>query len=850
MNPPVPLGGNIVSIDIYVDEIPMPRNVIFVATNEDMVSAAAVTDERPLAFKPYQSARFLILKEKGLDENKRHTLSIMSKLQGFEQVVIPFRFSDKVTRRQGVVILDSSLHEALQTDDATNFRNFNTPLVLSGRKAYVVCSANGALSANWSWMGVTYDNGGLYVPPVRAFGRIVVEISMNDGVRRRLPNFVLASKHENGMLTTHHELAGLVVKRRLTVPFESRGFIMILDMFTRRDSPGSGSTRRKRIRASKRKIRVHFLIDGNITSYGLAAVSHDHLSKFNHTYNCLQISSVQRKGTDPKYFGTIGIAPKDVVPEKVVTDSFDNDIEISYDFELDEGEPVQIALVGTGGFTNSKECLDEFVEMRRNYPDLVAGTELSFQGYSSSTLKVTTSARENATLLKLIAAYEKTKTSLRYLKAKYDGLGHGITAGLPRFPNYWARDTGWTLQSYLAIGDYGFAAATIDNFLRHQARKTYDGALRGELPMIISGRAFLHSSTFGSADSTFLFPPAILRYVLATGDLEFLRKRWGAIQELVDWGFLKDIDNDGLVENDFTGTAEKMTIQDSTWMDHIDRRKSANDIQALFYGSLVSGARLAAFVGDEESARKWNLAAEQLREKIENAYWNPSRGYFYDTIRKDGSKDGSIRPNALVLLLSDAVHDSAKAEAVLSRIEKPDMTTSWGVRTLSATDQSYRPTLYHDGAVWPLVTGWAALSELKFGRSDQALGYLNSMAERILAENGMFAETYRGDRPEPFNSCILQAWSAGMYAWAFTELMAGLKIDIISGRIEVQPQIPDSIGKSLTAPLVFDHPLVTAGRKSNLRAEIDPAGRKINVRFDGGLRAEVISTTYDVQVIN
>src|SRR5262245_37366303 len=124
LNPPVPLGGNIVSFDIYVDEIPMPRSVTFIATNEDMVSASAVTDERPLAFKPYQSARFLVLKEKGLDENKRHTLSIMSKLQGFEQVVIPFRFSDRVTRRQGVVILDSSLHDAIQTDEATNFRNF------------------------------------------------------------------------------------------------------------------------------------------------------------------------------------------------------------------------------------------------------------------------------------------------------------------------------------------------------------------------------------------------------------------------------------------------------------------------------------------------------------------------------------------------------------------------------------------------------------------------------------------------------------------------------------------------------------------------------------------------------
>ena len=61
----------------------------------------------------------------------------------------------------------------------------------------------------------------------------------------------------------------------------------------------------------------------------------------------------------------------------------------------------------------------------------------------------------------------------------------------------------------------------------------------------------------------------------------------------------------------------------------------------------------------------------------------------------------SIRPNALVLLLADTVRDSSKAESVLTRIEKNDITTTWGVRTLSSTDPKYHPSLYHDGAVWP-----------------------------------------------------------------------------------------------------------------------------------------------------
>ena len=143
------------------------------------------------------------------------------------------------------------------------------------------------------------------------------------------------------------------------------------------------------------------------------------------------------------------------------------------------------------------------------------------------------------------------------------------------------------------------------------------------------------------------------------------------------------------------------------------------------------------------------------------------------------TKDVSIRPNSLVILLTEAVKDEQRARLVLERVEKDDMTTSWGIRSLSSLDHKYHPSLYHDGAVWPLVTGWAAISEIKSQRTQHAMEYLSVMADRIISENGMYAETYRGDRPEPFNSCILQAWSVGLYVYALRELMLGIKPNMI-----------------------------------------------------------------------
>ena len=849
LNPPVPLGGNIVGLDIYVDEMPVPRRSVLIATSDDVVNAAVLSDTRPLPFKPFQSARFLIFGI-DLDQEKKHKIIIMSKLEGFEQIIIPFTIQDYVSNKKEKVLIPSNLSEEDDTtvvSESTIFKNFTAPLVLSGKKAYIVCSSNGSLSANWTWMGTRYDNGGLYVPPARAFGRVIVEISVDDGVRKRLPNFVASSKHENGILVTRHEVAGLSVIRKLFVPIEKKGFIMIIEFnFDKLTNEFVKVGADKRV--PRRKIRAHFMIDGNITSYGLAAISQSNFSRFYKSNNCLQIRTLAKKEV-AHYYGTIGIVPKQLKPSRILTDSFDNDLELSYDLEIEEGNTKEIALIAAGSFTSPKDCLDEYNDMRENYKELLEKTNAHFSQVAKSGLSVTHSCEITSNVSKLARAFEKAKVSLEYLKANYDKLGYGICAGLPRFPNYWARDTGWSLRGYLAMGDYNFALQVIENFLKHQAKRSTKYALKGELPMIISGKYFLHNTTYGSADSTFLFPWALREYVYGTGDKDYLKKRWNSIIDLVNWGFLKDIDKDGLVEHGFSGIAEKLPIQDSTWMDHIDRRKNANDVQALFYENLMIGSELAQIVDDQENARFWSTKAEKLRNKIDTEYWDAKTGHYYDTIMPDGSKDESVRPNSLVLLLTDTVKDQKKASIVLDRIEREDMTASWGVRTLSNLDEKYHPTLYHDGAVWPLVTGWATVSEIKSNRSEQALRYLSIMAAGILKEHGMYAETYRGDRPEPFNSCILQAWSVGLYVYAFREMMLGTRINMIDNKIRFEPKIPDSIAPD-SGTMSFEQQINTSEGPSNLTIAICPGKQSISIRSSNpGLKLpEFVSDTYSINL--
>jgi hypothetical protein len=176
------------------------------------------------------------------------------------------------------------------------------------------------------------------------------------------------------------------------------------------------------------------------------------------------VQTAARKGI-AHYFGTIGIAPKELKPSRILVDTFDNDLELSYDIEIPAGGISEIALVAAGSFNSSKECLDEFQTIRDNYKLLLRDTQEHFDlAISSNTLDIQPNSKQNPTIVKIAKAFEKAKTGMEYLKAEYDELGPGICAGLPRFPNYWARDTGWSLKGYLSLGDYEFVLSVLENF--------------------------------------------------------------------------------------------------------------------------------------------------------------------------------------------------------------------------------------------------------------------------------------------------------------------------------------------------------------------------------------------------
>ena len=115
----------------------------------------------------------------------------------------------------------------------------------------------------------------------------------------------------------------------------------------------------------------------------------------------------------------------------------------------------------------------------------------------------------------------------------------------------------------------------------------------------------------------------------------------------------------------------------------------------------------------------------------------------------------------------------------------------------------------------------------------------------------MFAETYRGDRPEPFNSCILQAWSVGMYVYTIREMMLGMKLNMIDNNIQFEPQIPESL-RNNSLPITFEHSIHTSKGRQRFKIVVEPSSEKITVIYRNGdvrIDPEIRSNSYSINIL-
>ena len=379
--------------------------------------------------------------------------------------------------------------------------------------------------------------------------------------------------------------------------------------------------------------------------------------------------------------------------------------------------------------------------------------------------------------------------------------GNGIYAGLPWFNEYWGRDMFISMPgACLVTGQFDVAKEILKDFAKLQ-----DTDPQSETYGRIPNRANLEGILYNTTDGTPRF--VIQAYQLAqySGDTEFLHELYPAIKISIDASIRNYTDSKGYLTH----------ADADTWMDvkrngipGSPRGNRANDIQALWYEQLVAGSKIAALMDDMGSAEEWSGLATILASNFESDYCDKDGSFIYDHLNADGTPDLQFRPNQLYCF--DLVSDHDFKQKVTRRAWE-ELVYPWGVASLAQWDKQFHPQhenwhyyhkddAYHNGTIWLWNNGIAMQRMIEYGQVDAAWELFKNMNRQALHEGAVGSLIENADaHPREGQTWVnrsgtfLQAWSNAEHLRVWYQYFLGIRPDLLSGVITIEPKIPSEI---------------------------------------------------------
>ncbi|MGA3048888.1 MAG: hypothetical protein ABSD67_19805 [Terracidiphilus sp.] len=368
----------------------------------------------------------------------------------------------------------------------------------------------------------------------------------------------------------------------------------------------------------------------------------------------------------------------------------------------------------------------------------------------------------------------------------------------PGFGWFFGRDALYTLYAVNGYGDFALSRSELE-FLIHRQRT--DGKIMHEYSQTaasIDWQAFPYM--YAAADSTPLFLLAVEDYVRASGDIAFLTSHRDAIEKA--WAFetdpAHDTDHDGIYDNS----------QGSGWVESWPGGMPHQEIYLALLDQQASAAmaKIETLLNDPAKQEAAESRAATIAGTINREYNDPQTGCFAFSRNTDGSQDRTNTVYPALAWWSDipGTHQPVGTNTVdtFSILRQPNnclqqfaahtLNTDWGLRDVSNEEKIYDGMSYHQGSVWPLFTGWAALAEYRANQPLAGYQMLMENANLTRAQDlGAVTELLSGDFFVPFGrSTSHQLWSSAMVITPTLRGLFGISIDAQTKTITVNPHLP------------------------------------------------------------
>ncbi|MBT2555911.1 glycogen debranching N-terminal domain-containing protein [Arthrobacter sp. ISL-5] len=415
----------------------------------------------------------------------------------------------------------------------------------------------------------------------------------------------------------------------------------------------------------------------------------------------------------------------------------------------------------------------------------------------------------------------------RTLRRSYDDLGalriedpdHPsrvvVAAGAPWFMTLFGRDSIWASLMAMPV-DPSLALGTLQTLADRQGTvvdpmsEEEPGKILHEVRLGVSSGLALggRSAYYGSIDATPLFVMllgVVSRWGFAKETIAALQPHADrALEWIRDYG---DRDGDGFVEYE---RLNDRGLINQGWKDSWDGINFADgtlaeppialcEVQAYVYTAYMSRAWMAYDAGDEALAADLVDRAARLKERFNERFWLPDRGYYAVALDKDKRPVDACTSN-MGHCLWNGIVDVDKAPLVAERLMSPQMFSGWGVRTLASDMGAYNPASYHNGSVWPHDNAIIAAGLVRYGFVEQAQRIATALLEAAEYSEGRLPELFCGfsreqlTTPVPYpTACSPQAWAATTPIQLVTSLMR-YDAHVSRGGLWLDPVLPESYG--------------------------------------------------------
>lgn len=362
--------------------------------------------------------------------------------------------------------------------------------------------------------------------------------------------------------------------------------------------------------------------------------------------------------------------------------------------------------------------------------------------------------------------------------------GEFITAGAPWFLTLFGRDALWTARFLLPLGTAlplgtlrvlaNLQGATESIESAEQPGKILHELRRGELTIPGEG-VTLPPVYYGTVDATPLWIRLLVDVWRAGVPIDELRDLRPALEAALAWmRDFGDSDGDHLLEyidasgHGLANQGWKDSGDSIQWRDGTLARGPVAlcEVQAYAFAAARGGADLLdALGGDGAPWREW---ADRVQAAFRARYWVEDEAGRYPAIALDADKRpvDSLSSN-LGHLLGTGILDAEESRLVAARLVSPEMSSGFGLRTLSNRSAGYWPLGYHIGSVWTHDTAIAIEGLAAEGFAAEAAELAEGLLRVSAAFDARLPELYSGDgsdtvpAPTPYPaSCRPQAWSA------------------------------------------------------------------------------------------